>query len=102
MVVYNKLVRDKIPEIIEESGRKAKIRYLDNEEFYEALKVKLLEEMTEFLESDRREEIADVLEVLDAILKAKGIGWDEIRQLQDEKRYARGGFEEKVFLVEAE
>lgn len=100
MPIYNKLVRDRIPEIIEKSGKTAKTRILDKDTYYEALITKLLEEVKEFIESDDTEEIADILEVLDAILKSRDIPWDEVWDLKKYKRDERGGFEDRIFLEE--
>ena len=74
MKIYNKLVRDKIPEIIKENDNKdCKIRVLNNEEYLEELNKKLQEEVKEYLESGEVEEVADIEEVLRAILKAKEV-----------------------------
>ena len=70
MKTYNKLVRDKIPEIIEKDNKKCEIKILNDEEYKKALSLKLVEEANEFLESNNIDELADVLEVIDAIKKA--------------------------------
>lgn len=98
MKVYNKLVRDKIPEVIQASGGHPVTRILDDREFYRELLSKLKEEVNEFLESEEPEEIADIYEVLDAIICFRGVRAEEIRTLQNQKRLDRGGFNQRIFL----
>ena len=103
MLVYimklEKLVRDKIPTIIETRGDVAKTRHLsDDEEFLDALKVKLQEEVSEFLADDSLDELADILEVIHGILLAKGVNFPELERIRASKHAERGGFEGRVFL----
>lgn len=102
MPTYNKLVTDKIPKIIEQDGKKAKVTVLDDIEYHKCLINKLHEEVQEFIESDDVEEIADIIEVIDSILKVKGITWSHIRDIQDNKRKKNGGFNKKYFLISVE
>lgn len=95
---YNKLVRDKIPEIIKFSGQTAVWHKASHKEYWQKLKEKLLEEVNEFLANDSPEELADVLEVIDAIRDE--IGWDKIKQLQRKKAEERGEFLERIILDE--
>ena len=95
---HNKLVRDKIPEIILATGKTPKVCKLDGVKFYNELNKKLLEEVQEFIEADNIEELADIMEVLDAILEKKGISYEEVRDVQRAKREKRGGFKEGIFL----
>lgn len=97
---YNKLVRDKIPEIIKSKGQTAKINYAPAEEFYFLLKNKLKEEITEFLESNNPEELADILEVLYAISNHHGIPIENLELMRQKKRRERGGFEKRIVLEE--
>ena len=90
MPVYNKLVRDKIPEIIEGEGQIAKTTVLDHKELYKALVEKLYEEVNEFSENDSIEELVDILEVIDAIIIAKGATKEQVRLIQEDKRAKRG------------
>lgn len=102
MKVYNKLVRDKIPQIIEASGKKCEVRTLLHEEYKIMLELKLHEELIEFQteKKDKKvEELADLVEVVYAILESKGISSDEFEKLRLQKKEERGGFEEKVLLV---
>lgn len=96
--VYNKLVRDKIPQIIEASGNRCKIRLLSPEEYQQMVDKKLSEELAEYLESKEPEELADLIEVIAAAAQARGCSWDKLMQLREEKRQKRGGFEKGILL----
>ena len=98
MKVYNKLVRDKIPEIIEEDGKNCKTRILSDEEYIAALEEKLNEEVAEYQADKNLEEMADVLEVLQAICIARGYSLEELEALRAKKANERGGFADKIFL----
>ena len=93
-----KLVRDKIPEIILSQGKSCKTRILDHDEYIQRLEEKLGEELAEYLESKQPEELADLLEVLDALIVATGHSKEEILEIQKQKSAARGGFEKKILL----
>lgn len=99
---YNKLVRDKIPEIIEESGRKQKSRILDEKEYLEALLDKVIEEIGEYRETEDEEELADVFEVLECIVKLKDYEPMHLDYLRMKKREARGSFNDRILLEEVE
>lgn len=101
MKKYDKLVRDKIPEIIKAKGEDYKIHIADNEEYYKKLKEKLLEEFEEFSEDDTVEEIADILEIIDAICDFKNFDKKEIEKIKKEKFEKRGGFSKKIILEES-
>lgn len=99
MKVYNKLVRDKIPSIIEKNeGVVPKIRILETEEYIKELNIKLKEELNEYLESGEVEELADLEEVLMAILKAKNISYSDFEKIRNEKVQKRGAFNDRIFL----
>lgn len=98
MKIYNKLVRDKIVEIIEADGRTPKFRILGDEEFRKELNKKLQEEVNEYLEDNNVEELADIVEVIYGILDSMHISKDEFEQTRLSKREKRGGFEKKIFL----
>lgn len=98
MKVYNKLVRDKIPEIIEAEGKECKTRILSNDEYIAALEAKLNEEVAEYQSDKNLEEMADVLEVLQAICVARGYSLAELEAMRVKKAEKRGGFKEKIFL----
>ncbi len=95
---YNKLVRDNIPEIISRQDIKPITRLLDDEEYLIALDKKLNEEVLEYLADGSIGEICDILEVIDAICKARGISPDQIAALRSEKRNKNGGFDKRIFL----
>lgn len=98
--VYNKLVRDKIPEIIEMSGKTCTVETLTDEKYIAMLDVKLNEELAEYQESKSLEELADLLEVMGAVVKARGYTWDELTTVRKKKREERGGFEKRILLKE--
>jgi len=102
MKVYNKLVRDNIPEIMINNGAKPVTRILSNEEYLLELNKKLLEEVNEYLESEDVLEIADIEEVLLAILKVKGVSKEKFDLLRIEKVNKRGAFDKKIFLESEE
>lgn len=94
----SKLVRDKIPDIIRKNGEEPLIHVADAEEYWAALKEKLAEEVTEFQEAESAEEMADVFEVITAILEHKGWNIEQIVALQQKKRADRGVFKERIIL----
>ena len=98
MKVYNKLVRDKIPEIIENNNEICKTRILSDEEYLFELNEKIQEELQEYLESGDIEELADLEEVLRAILSAKGCSYDNFEAIRMSKVEKRGAFNKKIFL----
>ena len=102
--IYPKLVRDKIPELVEIEGKKATVRVLNNDnEYLSYLYSKLIEEATELKyaksESNQEEELADVYELLDEILKLKKITKNDITIIQEQKRQARGGFKNRLLML---
>lgn len=101
-IVYHKLVRDYIPQIIKEDGRNPIIRILNDEEYKEMLEAKLLEEYNEVLEAktseDRIEELGDMLEIMQALATLEDKTLEDIISTAKIKRLKRGGFEKKIFL----
>lgn len=98
--IYNKLVRDHIPEIIESDGRKCTTEILSDDRWLQMLDAKLDEELAEYQESKSLEELADLLEVMRAVVKARGWSWEQLEQVRQEKAARRGGFEKKILLKE--
>ena len=100
--IYNKLVRDKIPNIIKNNGGEPYTRILSNEEYIENLKKKLIEECNEVIsvktKEDTLEELADTLEVVRSLAKAIGYSYENLIDVAEKKATKRGGFEEKIFL----
>lgn len=101
MVKYDKLVRDKIPEIIEQKGGRCTIRIAGEKEYWEKLKWKLREEMDEFLEAQNEEGLADLLEVIDAITDCKRLDRSKMRWIKNKKAKERGRFKKRIILEEA-
>lgn len=99
MKIYNKLVRDKIPEIISADKKHPVVWTLDQEEKYCCLRHKLLEEVQEFLEDENAEELADIKEVILEMMKILNISTDEVEEKRVRKFKERGGFSEGVYLV---
>jgi predicted house-cleaning noncanonical NTP pyrophosphatase (MazG superfamily) len=106
MTRYNKLVRDRIPEIIESNGKKAKVKELDSSTYVRELKAKLEEEWKEYLGStsddEAMEELCDILEILHAFAHVHGSSFEELEAIRKKKFHERGGFEKRLYLVEAE
>lgn len=98
MKVYKKLVRDRIPEIIEAKGDSALTRILSDEEFLECLKRKLCEEVNEFLSDGTVEELTDIYEVLLAMLEYMGISVESFEELRNKKVLEKGSFSKRIFL----
>jgi predicted house-cleaning noncanonical NTP pyrophosphatase (MazG superfamily) len=98
MELYNKLVRDKIPEIIKADGKECDTLIVSKEEKYKLLEAKLQEEVNEFLEDKNLEELADVMEVLFGLAEALGYSEEELLKVRDKKREERGGFKEGIVL----
>lgn len=100
--IYNKLVRDKIPEIIEADGKTCKTEILSDEEYLKMLDAKLDEELAEYHKDQNIEELADLMEVIYAAAEARGYSVDELEKVRVKKVEERGGFGEKVLLREVE
>ncbi|HYV33626.1 MAG TPA: nucleoside triphosphate pyrophosphohydrolase [Candidatus Limnocylindria bacterium] len=100
---YPKLVRDRIPELIEKQGKTLQTRILEDDEYLKYLLIKMIEESTELLHSlekgNMQEELADVFEIIYAILKVKGWTIEQIIEVQKEKREKNGGFEKKILML---
>jgi predicted house-cleaning noncanonical NTP pyrophosphatase (MazG superfamily) len=99
MPVYNKLVRDKILDIIRASGKQPRSRILSEQEFRDELIKKLGEEYQEFLEDPSAEELADIKEVVAALEKVISTP-EEVERVRTQKAAERGVFEDKIFLIE--
>lgn len=98
MRIYNKLVRDKIPEIIKADGRQYDISIVEKEELQGLLEDKLREEVNEYLEDKNLEELADVMEVLFGLAESLGYSEEELMKKREEKKEERGGFREGIVL----
>jgi predicted house-cleaning noncanonical NTP pyrophosphatase (MazG superfamily) len=100
--IYNKLVRDKIPEIITADGKAFKTRILDDKEHLQELLKKLSEEAKELADNPSVEELADVKELVIAIREALGIHAGELEDVRRQKAAANGRFKQKIFLESVE
>jgi predicted house-cleaning noncanonical NTP pyrophosphatase (MazG superfamily) len=106
MPTYNKLVRDKIPQIIEATGKKYTSEILNDTDYINYLKQKSYEELDEYCATQSNEEaveeLADLLEVIHALANYHGFSMEEVEKVRKEKEEKRGGFQEKIFLIEVE
>lgn len=103
MQTYNKLVRDKIPEIIRTKGSTPTTHLADDHEYWEKLKEKLQEEVAEFVAGPNfEEELADILEVIEAICAFKGIDSAALHATKAKKAAERGGFKERIILEQTD
>lgn len=100
MQQYNKLFRDRIPEIIEKDGKTCICETLSREQYIAMLDAKLNEELAEYQQSKALEELADLLEVMDAVVKARGYTWEQLTDIRKKKKEERGGFEKRILLKE--
>ncbi|WP_066371874.1 nucleoside triphosphate pyrophosphohydrolase [Neobacillus fumarioli] len=104
MPVYNKLVRDKIPQIIEAGGKTFAMRTLSGEEYRQELRKKSFEELEEYMNAKDDvtavEELADLLEIIHALAECHGATIEQVEAVRAEKAEKRGGFQEKIFLIE--
>lgn len=99
IIPHNKLVRDNIPQIIENNGQSAKTVILDDEKYTAALEKKLKEETREYLQSKELTELADILEVVEALAKNQGSSFDEVLELKKQKQEKNGAFDKRIFLI---
>ncbi|MEN8698421.1 nucleoside triphosphate pyrophosphohydrolase [Bacillus infantis] len=106
MPVYNKLVRDRIPEVIENTGKNYNTRILEDKEYIKELKKKSYEELEEYMNTtnpgEALEELADVLEIIHAIAEYHGFSIEELENVRRSKAEKRGGFKDKIFLIDVE
>ena len=97
-ITYHKLVRDRIPEIIENDGKQCVCSILSDEDYLLMLDQKLDEELREYQESKSLEELADLLEVMHSVALARGSSIEEVEQIRMRKAEKRGGFENRILL----
>ena len=99
-IIYNKLVRDRIPEIIESSGKTCTVEILSYEDYLRMIDAKLDEELAEYHKDQNIEELADLLEVIYAATKARGYSIEQLETVRSEKAANRGAFDKKILLKE--
>ncbi|QFT87682.1 hypothetical protein FIU87_03370 [Bacillus sp. THAF10] len=106
MPTYNKLVRDKIPQIIEATGKEYTTKILNDQDYIKHLKLKSYEELDEYCEAQSNEEaveeLADLLEIIHALGSYHGSSIEEVERVRQEKMEKRGAFQDKILLVEVE
>ncbi len=99
-IYYNKLVRDRIPTVIKNTGNDCTTEILGNEKFFLKLQEKLLEEVDEYMTSNNDiYELADIVEVIYGLVEASGKTIDEFNHIRQQKVLEKGSFKEKIFLV---
>lgn len=101
-VNHNKLVRDLIPQIIEENGNSCRCRILTEQEYLTALDEKLNEELAEYQQGKSMEELADLLEVIRAVITARGSTYEQVEAIRQAKAEKRGGFKKRIWLESVE
>ncbi|MFD1606164.1 phosphoribosyl-ATP pyrophosphohydrolase [Oceanobacillus luteolus] len=106
MTTYNKLVRDRIPEILDEAGKKYNVETLNHDRYILELRKKLMEELSEYQEAANDEEslgeLADILEVIYALTEVHGESFEKLEQLRKQKAEENGAFADKVYLMDVE
>lgn len=100
VIAYNKLVRDRIPEIIENDGKTCRIEILTDEEYIKKVDAKLDEELAEYHKDHNIEELADLMEVIYAAAIARGYSVEELEAVREKKLQKRGAFVKKILLKE--
>ncbi|MFD0824420.1 nucleoside triphosphate pyrophosphohydrolase [Neobacillus sp. M.A.Huq-85] len=101
-----KLVRDRIPQIIKNTGKQPITKILDNDEYIMELKNKIYEELEEYVETyndqDAIEELADLLEVIISLARCHGSSFEMLEEVRRMKEVNRGGFKEKIYLIQVD
>lgn len=104
MPVYNKLIRDKILDVLIEKKLEYSSRVLDEKEYEMAIKAKFHEEISEFEKAETSEEIiselADILELIHAAVQLQNTSFEQLEEIRKQKKNSRGGFDKKLFLIE--
>jgi predicted house-cleaning noncanonical NTP pyrophosphatase (MazG superfamily) len=99
-LIYNKAIRDKIPEIIKKDGYSCNVKTMPDEEFLKQLEMKISEEVEEYQNSKNPEELVDMLEVIYRVAQLKGVSKEELEKIRIKKSQERGGFEKNLFLID--
>lgn len=99
---HQKLVRDRLPEIIETTGNRCEFRIIPEEEFEKELRKKIIEEASELRDIPKEKlpkELADILEIIESIAKVNGINLKAIKEMQRKRRKEKGGFKKRIYLI---
>lgn len=99
---YHKLIRDRIPEIIEAQGKNCVTRVMEQEEYLQMVDAKLDEELAEYHKDQNIEELADLMEVIFAAAEARGYTRQQLEQVRAQKEAERGAFRERLLLLEVQ
>lgn len=110
---YNKLVRDRIVQNIQRKGHNATYSILNDKQYFEELNKKLIEEVNEFIEASNEEEnelkkehceeeMSDIMEVLETIIKQKGMSLERIQAIKEKKKQKAGSFNDRIYLISVE
>lgn len=97
-----KLVRDKLPEIIKKEGKKVRVRKASDGEYWTMLKAKLMEEVQDFLANPVEEGLVDIYEVMNAIYDFMNLRKEDLKKIAEEKREKKGSFKKRVVLEKVE
>ena len=97
-IIYDKLVRDKIPDAIQKSGKQCETEILTDGKYLKMIDIKLDEELAEYHKDQNIEELADLLEVIYAATKARGYSIENLEKVRVEKAKKRGAFDKKILL----
>lgn len=104
MPIYNKLVRDLIPHIIEQDGKECVTRTLNDSDYIAEGNKKMHEELAEYEAADTAEdtieELADLLELIHSTAKFHGTTVKKLEAVRAKKAAKRGRFDEQIYLVE--
>ena len=95
----NKLVRDNIPSICERNGQTPLTKILDDKTYTSALSKKLEEEVNEYLMSNDIEELADIVEVIEALAENQGASLEKVMEIKQRKQNKNGAFKNRIFLI---
>jgi predicted house-cleaning noncanonical NTP pyrophosphatase (MazG superfamily) len=98
-ILYNKAVRDRIPEIIRKTGKECQITSLSDDDFLPELEKKLQEELDEYMESKSLEELADIIEIIHRLVELNNSSMTKLELIRQDKKKERGGFEANLFLL---
>ena len=98
----NKLVRDNIPNICKNNMQTPIIRILDDKEYTTELKRKLKEEVSEYFQTCEIEELADIVEVIEALAKIHDSSFEEVLEIKRKKQHKNGAFNDKIYLISVE
>jgi|ETNmetMinimDraft_1059919.scaffolds.fasta_scaffold430364_2 predicted house-cleaning noncanonical NTP pyrophosphatase (MazG superfamily) len=102
LIMYNKAIRDKIPEIIKNSGNSCNVKTLNDDDFLIELEKKLKEELEEYFENKTIEELGDIVDVINRIVILKGVSSEDFKKIRSKKISTNGGFDKNFFLLDAE